>query len=208
MARPHKYDYGPKPFKWPEGKTIERPPDKVYNRLPPQKKKEVDIMSSDANREHAADVLMAICEDLRMPKVNSDRELIDRSIEYFEKSSERKILPTVEGLMLYCGYDKDTVTKMIAGLFELPHDVPGDTTSSIAKKLRTALATYDGTLAMDGTVNTVAYIFRAKNYYEMTNEDKVTISTPQDQQFLTNEEIARRLPVETFDAIDADYDII
>ena len=204
MARPKKYDKT-KIFEWPDDKTIDTPLDK--SKTPPGAMLNAELMRSDEKRDRAAYILSYLARDFReCTMVRKDSELINRIDEYFKASTERRITPTVEGMCLYCGHAKSAWMNWCTGVNELEHDVPGVSTQMIAQKAKTLLASYDGTLAMEGQINTLAYIFRSRNYYDMTNNDVTTIDINVQNPSLPREEIAKRIADISTD-IDTEYDI-
>lgn len=196
----------PKPFEWPDDKTIDTP--LVGNKIPPSGATlNEELMRSDDKRDRAAYLLTYLTRDfMECTKVNTDSELIARIDEYFSESARRRITPTVEGLCLYCGYSSGKWAAWCSGIDELKHDVPNVSTQMVAQKAKTLLASYDGTLAVEGQVNTIAYIFRARNYYDMRNEDVVTLNVQTQQATLPREEIVKRIADITAD-IDSNYEI-
>lgn len=196
----------PVPFKWEDGETINTP--LVGNKTPPGGAMlNAELMRSDDKRNRAAYVLSQLAKDfLECSMVNSDSELIERVDEYFRVSAERRITPTVEGMCLYCGYSKGVWAGWCTGQLELKHDIPGVNTINVAQKAKTLLASYDGTLALEGQINTLAYIFRSRNYYDMTNNDVTTIDINIQNPSLPREEIAKRIADISTD-IDTEYDV-
>lgn len=117
-------------------------------------------------------ILRETLEAYRMPKVNSDNELIERLDAYFIRCAEKDIKPTVEEMCLYCGYSYKTVWDWEVG------NRGGFTTmtADIIKKAKQYLSTFDARMLVEGKLNPVSYIFRAKNYYGMKDVQDVVLT--------------------------------
>jgi len=136
---------------------------------------------------------------LKMPKVSgSDTEAVEERIEeYFRICSERDALPTVEGMSLALGVSRSTLWEWGRG-----NNCTRGTTEAV-QRAKTLLSALDAELAVRGKIQPVAYIFRSKNYYGLS--DKVEISAPSntfDSSLLTREELEARYNP---NIIDADY---
>lgn len=142
---------------------------------------------------------------MRMPPVQNNAELQERIDEYFKMAQHREIPPTVEEMSLYCGYTAQTVKDWRAGRRKgFPDEPqPGVTTATICKKAMDLMHQIDAVLTESGKLNTVAYIFRSKNYYDMADKQEITITPGENSTApLSPEEIAKRLPDP-----DADYSV-
>lgn len=142
---------------------------------------------------------------MRMPPVQSNAELQERLDEYFKMAQFREIPPTVEEMALYCGYTAQTIRDWAAerrkGFRDEPQ--PGITSAMIVKKALNLMHQIDAVLTESGKLNTVAYIFRSKNYYNMVDKQEITVSPSENSTVpLSPEEIAKRLPDP-----DADYKV-
>ena len=141
---------------------------------------------------------------MRMPPVQSNVELQQRLDEYFRMAEQREIPPTVEEMALYCGYTAQTFKEWRSGRNKgFPDVEPGITTATICKKAMDLMHQIDAVLTESGKLNTVAYIFRSKNYYDMADRQEITITPSENSTApLSAEEIAARLPDP-----DADYTV-
>lgn len=201
MARTKAHDANQKPFVMPDTRTK---PIKSMRSVPPQSQQDAQIMGDENKRTFAANLIDNLIESYKMPRVQSNHELEERSIEYLRMCSDKRIPPTWEGLALYCGYSRSTLWDMMAGRHKgFPDETEsGATTSAIVKKLRELFAAFDGTMAVTGGFNPVSYIFRSSNYYGLQQKTTVAIEPESDLQRppMTPEEIAKNLP----DMIDED----
>lgn len=126
---------------------------------------------------------------LKMPKVSgSDTEAVEERIEeYFSICSKYDALPTVEGLSLALGVSRSTLWEWGRG-----NNCTRGTAEAV-QRAKTLLSALDAELAVRGKIQPVAYIFRSKNYYGLS--DKVEISAPSntfDSSLLTREELEAR----------------
>lgn len=174
----------------------------------PNAKARSEIMGSDTNRSHLAETIHSVRYAIRRPRVKSNAELEQRIDEYFEMAAERRIPATVEELSLYVGYTSSTLNDWKNGRSCPFHDgeESGVTTSDIVKRALECLHAIDAVMAEMGAINTISYIFRSKNYYNMTDKQEVTISPDTNHAAMTREQIeemARNLP----DATDTDGDV-
>lgn len=189
MARNKKYDNG-QIFTEPDNVTR---PITTRQGIPPSAASIREIMSSEANRLFASQVIGELRKSWRMQKVNSNQELIERIDEYFEMIQDREVPPTVEEMALYCGYTASTLTDWQNGRNKGFRDEPepGLTTSMIIKKAKEFLHAFDAVMAETGRINFLAYCFRSKNYYNMVDKTEITVSPNEDSRPpMTPDEIA------------------
>lgn len=107
-----------------------------------------------------------------MPKVQNDDELRQRISDYFAMCAESGQVPTLEELAMSTGYTTsgwyDIETGRSKG-FSLD-------TSKIIKKAKGVMATFDAKMAVAGELNFLAYCFRSKNFYGMTDKQEVVLT--------------------------------
>lgn len=195
MARTKRQEREQKLFTMPDTRTK---PVKSLRSVPPQSQQDAQIMGDENKRTFAANLIDNLIESYKMPRVQSNRELEERALDYLRMCSEKRIPPTWEGLALFCGYSRSTLWDMMAGRHKgFPDETEsGATTSAIVKRLRELFATFDGTMAITGGINPVSYIFRSSNYYGLVQRQTVAVEPQSDLQRppMTPEEIARDLP--------------
>lgn len=126
--------------------------------------------NDNATEEDSRVALSEVLRWAKMPKVQSDEELADRIEFYFNSTAERGIRPVWEEMCLAIGYEPNTVKEWQNGLH------CSATRSGIIKAANLVMASYDARLAIHGKMNPVPYIFRAKNYYGLTDEQQVVIT--------------------------------
>ena len=108
----------------------------------------------------------------RKPPKDND-ELVDRIDEYFQITIENSEIPTVEGLAKACGVCRETLHEWQNNRKTNPER------SDIIKKAKETMAEIDAILVAEGRIPQVVYIFRAKNYYGMRDQQEVVL-TPND----------------------------
>lgn len=146
-----------------------------------------------------------VCKAFNMPRVKSDEELIQRIDEYFEMCAEAGQFPTMEEVQLYTGYHarifKDWIEGKSKGF--------SPETAKIAAKVSDMLKSIDAKLVISGKMNPIPYIFRAKNYYGMSDKtEHVITANPGDNEDMSAEEIARRYIVEDDNSIETTPDSV
>ena len=163
------------------------------------------ILESPQARSIVGQAILAGVQAMAMRPVQSNAELEERLADYFQMAAQREIPPTVEEMSLYCGYTYDTIRDWQVcrnkGFDDAPY--PGATTSNTIKKALNLMHQIDAVLTESGKLNTVAYIFRSKNFYGMQDKQEISITAENStDQAMTPEEIAARLPDP-----DADYSV-
>lgn len=120
-------------------------------------------------------------------KCNTDEEVRERTIEYFEYCISHSERPTVESYALALGHNRQVLNRWEHG------EGASDAKRDIIKQAKEFLAAYDAGMVTTGKMNPVPYIFRAKNYYGMRDQQDVVIEpkNPLGAE-LTAEEIAER----------------
>lgn len=160
--------------------------------------------SNDEERALVGKLLNEVLVEYRKPRVKSDDELIERLDDYFKRCAENNQIPTVEEMCLCTGYTSATCYDWEVGR----NKGFSDSTSTIIKKAKEMLKTFDAKLVIAGKLNFLAYCFRAKNYYGMSDKQEMVITpnTNNDSNY-SAEDIRRRYltDVATFES-DSDSD--
>jgi hypothetical protein len=117
-------------------------------------------------------ILRQSFEAYKMPKVVSDEELLDRLDKYFKRCAEQDIKPTVEEMCMYLGYVRSTIWDWETGRKGGFSSLTGD----IVKKAKEYISLFDARMLIEGKLNPVSYIFRAKNYYGMKDVQDVVVT--------------------------------
>ena len=165
----------------------------------PQGRARQQIMSNDSARMLMAESINNARRAAKNPRVTSNRELEERIDQYFQMAADRMMPPTIEELSLFCGYTSSTLNAWKLGKIVPFHDGEevGVTTIDIIKKAYEIMHSVDAVLTETGKLGAIPYIFRAKNYYGLTDKQEVTITPNVEQRTMSREqieEIARNLP--------------
>lgn len=159
--------------------------------------------------DNKLDVSQIVSETLvayKKPKVHSNAELAERLSEYFNYCAENNVIPTVEEMCLYTGYAVSTVWDWEHGRRKgFSDDELNGSTAVIIQKAKSFLSVFDSKLVVTGKMNPVTYIFRAKNYYGMSDkqEIEVTKNDPLGDN-LNEDELAQKLMKATSEVIDVE----
>lgn len=116
-------------------------------------------------------------------KPETNEEIQDRCIEYITSCYETGQRITVEKLALALGITRETLWKW---------EQVNDTKGNIIKKAKDAIASYDADMVSTGKLNPVPYIFRAKNYYGMKDQQDITIEPKSNISDISPEEIVTK----------------
>ena len=105
------------------------------------------------------------------PKAVTDEEIRERLQEYFVRTLENGEMLTVEGMCLALGYPRQTIWKWETG-------AEGSTPArrDMIKKAKELLASFDAQLVQENKVNPTTYIFRAKNYFGLKDQQEYVLT--------------------------------
>ena len=119
-------------------------------------------------------------------KPKTDEEIEQRVIEYLGECYTTGQRLTVEKLALALGIARQT-------LFEWENGKScSKRVTDIIKRAKGTIAAYDADMVTSGKMNPVPYIFRAKNYYGMKDQQDVVIEPKQGITDQTADEIAEK----------------
>lgn len=132
----------------------------------------------DNNREIIGKVLnnMIVFRELGSNRVQTVDELCDRLNQFFTTCAETQQLATAEKMHLALGVPRRTVQDWrngsTAGL--------GPGTKEALQMAYELIAAQDSELALQGKINPVVYIFRAKNYNGMSDKVEIDVANTTD----------------------------
>ena len=161
---------------------------------------------TDERRELISRLMKETLRTYSMPKVRDDDELAQRFVDYFNHCADSGERPTVEQLCQCTGWTISTVYGWETGRSK---GFSSDT-AKLVKKAKEFLAVFDAKMVSEGKLNPVVYIFRAKNYYGMKDQQDLTIAPANplggdpDQKRLASDYLTQ-LPDAKPPAIDVDY---
>ena len=125
----------------------------------------MDASSGDIGR-----IIHESFQYFKRPIVKSDEECAERLNDYFEQCQHDGQIPTVEDMCLALGTTRKTV-------WEWEQGTQGRTRSNMIRKAKEILAGIDAKLVTEGRIPQVTYIFRAKNFFGMKDQQDVIITT-------------------------------
>lgn len=129
-----------------------------------------DQLSEDTSDNDIARIVQQATRNMTRKPPKDNEELLQRIDEYFRVTVENKEIPTVEGLAKACGVCRDTLHEWQTNRNRNPER------SDIVKKAKETMAEIDAILAAEGRIPQVVYIFRAKNYYGMRDQQEVVLT--------------------------------
>jgi hypothetical protein len=115
--------------------------------------------------------ILAVSKAFDAPPKN-DEELCDRLDWFFATCAETSQLPTVEKLCLALSWSRQYVHDLETG----NRKGFSPATADILKKAKNLIASLDAELAQEGKIQPVVYMFRAKNYYGMRDQQEVVVT--------------------------------
>ena len=143
--------------------------------------------NTTARPEEIAQAVKNAFQYFHREKVKTDEECAERIDAYFRDCYEQQMIPTVENLSLALGTVRQVVWEWENGLH------CSKTRSDMIKKAKQILASIDAELVSSGKIPQVVYIFRAKNFYQMSDQQEITINAQNGQeQEMSAEDIAKR----------------
>jgi len=152
-------------------------------------------VNNTATKPEMQDIIRNVIYYQNMPAVQSDQECAERLEEFFTHMAETGELPTVEKMCLALGTSRQRV-------WEWEQGNKGERRADIIKKAKEILAAIDAELVSTGKIPQVTYIFRAKNFFGMTDQTQVVLTPNNPMQDLDAEQARKRL----IDAIPGDED--
>lgn len=104
--------------------------------------------------------------------VKTDEECAERLNEFFKRLNETGEVPTVEKMCLALGTVRNTVWGWEQGNL-------GATRANMIKKAKEILAALDAELVSKGKIPQITYIFRAKNFFGLSDKQEIVVTPNQ-----------------------------
>ena len=104
-----------------------------------------------------------------MPIVKSDEECRQRLYDFFTTCYETGQLPTIEKMIMALGTVKQTVWDWENGRH------CSQLRTDYIKKAKEFIAGFESEMVTEGKINPVVYIFRAKNFFGMKDQQDVVV---------------------------------
>ena len=143
--------------------------------------------NTTARPEEIAQAIQNAFQYFHRDIVKSDEECAERIDGYFRDCFNQQMIPTVENLSLALGTTRKTTWEWENGIG------CSVARSNMVKKAKQILASIDADLVSSGKIPQVVYIFRAKNFYQMSDQQEITINAAGNgDQDLSADDIARR----------------
>lgn len=147
-------------------------------------------ITTDEDKALVSKLLTEVLVEYHQPRVKSDEELAERLDDYFMRCASTGQIPTVEEMCMCTGYSQSTCYDWEVGR----NKGFSPDTSTIIKKAKEMLKTFDAKLVISGKLNFLAYCFRAKNYYGMVDKQEMVLTPNTNQEAEYNvDDIKKRL---------------
>ena len=143
-----------------------------------------------ANKQEISEIIQNSYKWFNCERVKTDEECADRLNEFFTECLQTGEIPTVEKMCLALGTTRTTVWRWEQG------DL-GSVRSNMIKKAKEILASMDAELVQKSKIPQITYIFRAKNFYGMSDRTEIEVA-PRNPlgPTLSWDEIAKQIPQE------------
>ena len=105
-------------------------------------------------------------------RVSSDEELCERLNWFFSECARTQQVPNIEKMGNALGYHRNTLLDWENGVTS----GFSPATKDIIKQAKQILASIDAELAQEGKTQPVVYMFRAKNFYGMRDQQEVVVT--------------------------------
>ena len=100
---------------------------------------------------------------------SSNEECLNEIEDYFKLCDKYDMIPTIASLSLYLGVNRET-------LYNYANNHKSYTFSNIVKSAIDTCQSYQETAVLDGTIQSVPFIFLSKNYFGLKDQTDVNIS--------------------------------
>lgn len=130
-------------------------------------------INNSAKREEISQIIHETYRFFNLPIVKSDEECAERLNWYFTLCNEEGQLPTVEDMCLALGTTRTTVWRWENG------EQCSPTRSNMIKKAKEILAGIDAKLVSQGKIPQITYIFRAKNFFGLSDKQEIVVTPNQ-----------------------------
>lgn len=128
------------------------------------------VATTTAKKEEITKVVQESYQFFNLPIVKTDEECAERLNSYFKLCVDQGQIPTVEDMCLALGTVRRTVWDWENGR----HCSPAR--ANMIKKAKEILAGIDAKLVSMGKIPQVTYIFRAKNFFGMKDQQDLVLT--------------------------------
>ena len=149
-------------------------PDDKLQEIAETKKKQRNSFSIEkqctARKSEIAEIVGNSVSWFGRPIVKDDTECAERLNEFFEQMCKTGEIPTVEKMALALGTTRKT-------LWEWQNGLKGSERARMILQAKEMLASIDAELVQRNKIPAVPYIFRAKNYYGLSDTTEINVTT-------------------------------
>lgn len=107
--------------------------------------------------------------------VKSEDEMIERLDFFFTQCEQNQQIPTIEKMALCLGYTTNGLNKIYYETEDTPKWVTPES-RRILQKAKQTIAAMDADLVQEGKIQPVVWMFRAKNYYGMRDQQEIVVT--------------------------------
>ena len=152
----------------PKGSKDKKPRDltNVKSNYPSQMKKYVE---NTTPKPEISRIIGESYQFFKRKPCKDNAEVAERLNEYFQICYQYGQIPTVEDMALSLGIDRTT-------LWDWTQRTKNRERAEMIQRAKEILAAIDAKLVTEGKIIPVTYIFRAKNYYGMKDQNEVVLT--------------------------------
>lgn len=147
---------------------------KMKDRGAPPPQMQDNFGSADERAVYASKTLTGMIDLLNIKPVKSTEEAMERTELYFQRCANMGVRPLWEEYALALGVSRVTLWSWATGYTK------GVVDPEVVKRAKDFIAAYDARMVTDGKLNPVTYIFRAKNFYDMKDQQDVVVTPNQE----------------------------
>lgn len=125
---------------------------------------------ANEKKEEISRIVMESVQYFARPRATTVEEIAERLNEYFAQCYNEGQIPTVEDMALALGTSRQTLTRWEN---ELTHNRER---AELIHQAKEVLAAIDAKLVSENKIPQVTYIFRAKNYFGMRDQQEVVMT--------------------------------
>ena len=151
-----------------------------------------EFVDNDDRKAYNSRTIMQMMDLFGLPPVKNEEEAMERTKAYFYDCANKGVRPTWEEYAMALGVHRKTLWAWATGQSR------GPCATDVFIRAKDFIAAFDARMLIENKMNPVAYIFRAKNYYDMKDTQDVVV-TPNQFETRSREQIikeAEMLPEE------------
>lgn len=145
----------------------------------------IEITAQGFTADEISAVATNVLQWYSRPIVRTDEDVADRLNEFFARTVTLGEIPTVEKMALALGTTVSTVSRWQQGAM-------GKTRAAMIERAKDIISAIDAELVVTGKIPVVPYIFRAKNFYGMSDQREIVVAKQDPFETSTPEEVAAK----------------